>query len=297
MPYNLTESQKDIVRWMVREVRAGKLPEEFWVYWVSDIPEGILAEYEGEHPPVTQGGLDALAASDLILSKPHNESHGGGSRKCTVLGNAFAAVDSDFDAPETPVVTLEEGLRQGEPQETRDRIIRELEDAISEFEQLLNSDPDEERVQLYLSLDRNKILLEPSAENIIPKLGLGSEYVTDFVIQMPQQRYILVEIEKPGHLVLTRKGRVTAKVTDAQQQVEDWLNWVRDYPSYAQSIMPGISEPRGWVIIGRREDMSLNNRRVLTGRNANLQRINLMTFDDLLDRARQHLENLRKLSA
>jgi hypothetical protein len=70
VPYNLTESQKDIVRWMVRENRAGKLPEEFWVYWVSDTPEGMFGEYEEEPPSVTQGTLDALAASDLILNEP-----------------------------------------------------------------------------------------------------------------------------------------------------------------------------------------------------------------------------------
>ncbi len=105
MPYNLTEGQKNLVRWMVQEVRAGKLPEEFWVYWVAETPEGMLVEYEEEYPSVTQGALDALAASDLILSQPHFRQHGESSRKCTLMGNAFAAVDSDFDAPDTSFVT------------------------------------------------------------------------------------------------------------------------------------------------------------------------------------------------
>lgn len=157
------------------------------------------------------------------------------------------------------------GLKQGDPQETRDRVVWELEAAVSEFSDLLDTEPEEEKVQLYLSINRNKILLEPSAVNIIPKLELGSEYVTDFVIKLPQQRYILVEIEKPGHSLFTKKGRVTAKVTDAQQQVEDWLNWVSDYPSYAQNSMPGIREPQGWVIVGRRNSMSESDRRARQG--------------------------------
>ena len=188
------------------------------------------------------------------------------------------------------------GLRQGELQETRDRVIIELEAAIREFRSLLDAEPDEEKVQLYLSIDRNKILLEPSALSITPKIKLGSEYVTDFVIELSQRQYILVEIEKPEHTLFTKQGRVTAKVTDAQQQVEDWINWIRDYPPYAQNSMPGVSEPQGWVILGRRESLSESDRRTLAGRNANHQRISIMTFDDLLDRAKQHLENLRKLS-
>ena len=99
LAYNLTDSQKDLLRKLVQEVRAGNLPEEFWVYWVSETPVGRVGEYEGGHPPpVTQGALDALTASDLILSEPHYEPHGESSRKCTLMGNAYTAVDSDFDA-------------------------------------------------------------------------------------------------------------------------------------------------------------------------------------------------------
>ena len=98
MPYNLTEGQKDLLRKIVQEVRTGNLPEEFSVLWVADSPIGIFAEYEGEHPPpVTQGALDALAHSEMILSEPYFRQHGESSRKCTLLGNAFTAVDSNFD--------------------------------------------------------------------------------------------------------------------------------------------------------------------------------------------------------
>ena len=97
MPYNLTDGQKDLLRKIVEEVRAGNLPEEFWVYWVEEVPEGVFGEYEGEHPPpVTRGALDALAASDLILSEPSYGQHQESSRRCTLLGNAYTAVDSDF---------------------------------------------------------------------------------------------------------------------------------------------------------------------------------------------------------
>jgi uncharacterized protein (TIGR02391 family) len=108
VPYNLTDGQKALLRRLVQEVRAGNLPEEFWVYWVNEKRTGFFSgsEYKGEHPPpVTQGALDALAAAELILSEPHYESHGESSRKCTLRGSAYTAVDSDFDAPDTSFVT------------------------------------------------------------------------------------------------------------------------------------------------------------------------------------------------
>ena len=51
MSYNLTEGQKDLLRKLVQEVKADNLPEEFWVYWISETPLGVFAEYKGEHPP------------------------------------------------------------------------------------------------------------------------------------------------------------------------------------------------------------------------------------------------------
>ncbi len=71
------------------------------------------------------------------------------------------------------------GLAKVPPQEVRERVIAELEAAVDGFAELLDSDPGEEMVQMYLSLKRNKILLEPSAVSITPKVELGSEYVTD----------------------------------------------------------------------------------------------------------------------
>jgi hypothetical protein len=65
MSYNLIESQKDLVRWLVQEVRAKRLSEGFWVYWVSE-GGGFIGEYEGgKHHSIAQGALDALTISNL----------------------------------------------------------------------------------------------------------------------------------------------------------------------------------------------------------------------------------------
>ena len=53
-----------------------------------------------------------MAHSELILSKPYCEQHGESSRKCTLLGNAYTAVDSDFGS---------RGLQYAEPRSIPER--------------------------------------------------------------------------------------------------------------------------------------------------------------------------------
>jgi hypothetical protein len=187
------------------------------------------------------------------------------------------------------------GLQQVQPERQRDEVISRLGDAIREFRELLDTQPAEEEVQRYLSQDRNKILLQPEAVNITPKVRLGAEYVPDFVIELPRRQYIFVEIEHPQHQVITQNGRPSSKLTDATQQVEDWFHWTSDNISYARGILPDISEPSGMVILGRRTGIPREHGQVLRRRNAEYHRIEFMTFDDLLENAEQHHSNLRHL--
>lgn len=41
--------------------------------------------------------------------------------------------------------------------------------------------------------------------------------------------------------------------------------------------------------------MTENQQRVLESRNARIQNITIVTYDDLLDRAKQYVENLRRM--
>jgi hypothetical protein len=189
------------------------------------------------------------------------------------------------------------GLAPAPPgKEQQNRVIAELEAAINEFEQVLEIHAnDEEKVQIYLGIKRNQILLDPSALSITPKVKLGSEYVPDFVIQVAEEQYVLVKIERPALSVLTKEGRPRAELTHAQQQVKDWFDWIGRHGEYARSILPGISEPEGWVIMGRRSSIPTEHKHVLARENADSRRITTKTYDDLLDRAKQYLENLRGL--
>jgi hypothetical protein len=109
--YNLTDNQKDILRWLVKQVRNGSLPEEFHILW-SDDEKAYIFEYIGEKkeetPIIKMGALDSLAFTNLILCNITYETKVGSSgnyqgeknRRCTLLGKAYEAVDTDFNSPD-----------------------------------------------------------------------------------------------------------------------------------------------------------------------------------------------------
>lgn len=118
MAYNLTEDHKNILRWIVQENRSGNLPDEFMVQWISGM--GAIFEYSGgEHPEMSRGTLDVLDRAGLLLSdisyetkssisgsKRSKVTHSSRerSRRCVLTAEAYRAVDSDFDAPDTGFV-------------------------------------------------------------------------------------------------------------------------------------------------------------------------------------------------
>jgi hypothetical protein len=181
-----------------------------------------------------------------------------------------------------------------EPSSKPNLPVSRLESLVNDFEALLDSDPNEETVQQFLAA--NPILLCPSAAKVRPKVGLGAEHKTDFVVELPELDYVLVELELPGSPLFTQKGDPSAGLTHGRKQVEDWLQWVHEHLSYVRETLPGLNAPDCWVIIGRSRDLSQSNRRSLSRMNAEQAHITILTYDELLDRVRGFISNLKRLS-
>jgi hypothetical protein len=123
--YNLTPTQKELLRLIVKRVRAKQMPEEFTVSWGRDgvgmlhdadasyHPGAVLPpmlSFPASHraPEFTRGAIDALAANQLLHVRTESGSGGGFEveevRHCTLTGKAYEAVDSNFAAPDTSFV-------------------------------------------------------------------------------------------------------------------------------------------------------------------------------------------------
>ena len=161
--------------------------------------------------------------------------------------------------------------------------IKLSEPLLQQFDELINQDLREEDYQVFLK--QHPVFLDPLAADVIPKQKLGIEMVTDFILRRYDNKYIVVEIEKPQDRMFTVANDFSAEFTHAFGQVLDFQQWVDSHAAYARIHMPDISSPRGLLVIGRRKGLSEENKAKLHRFSVNCVSIDIVTFDDLLQNA------------
>lgn len=161
---------------------------------------------------------------------------------------------------------------------------------VNEYRRLLEMEGREEIVQKFLR--DNPVFIDPLAKEVLSKKKLGNDLITDFVISRFDSKYVVVEIEKPQTPIFTLADNFTAEFTHAFGQVLDFQSWIRDNISYAQKLMPDISNPRGMLIIGLTDKLSVKQKAKLSMFCQSLHNIEILGFDDLHRKANSLLENI-----
>jgi hypothetical protein len=105
MKYNLTNGQKDLLKEIVSLIQSGSLNEEFQIFWSGNDATGYEAMLISTGKPgkmlssATKSGITALEDNSLL------SCHGSESRPtCTLTGESYRAVETDFNAPDTSFV-------------------------------------------------------------------------------------------------------------------------------------------------------------------------------------------------
>jgi hypothetical protein len=188
-------------------------------------------------------------------------------------------------------VEIKEGFAARFMRVSADATIRLTRSLLDEFADLIDSNRPESDYQEFLQ--QNPALLDPLAADVYPTAQLGLEFKTDFVIRRHDGRYIVVEIEKPQDRLSTAQRDFAAPMTHAVGQVMDFQQWVADNIAYAQTRLPGIVDPAGLLVMGRRAGLEGRATRKLARWQINSRHIDLVTYDELLDRGRALLRSLR----
>lgn len=163
---------------------------------------------------------------------------------------------------------------------------------INKFSQLIDQELNEEEYQIFLK--KNPVLLDPLGSSIIDKHKLGDDYITDFVLETLKGEFIIIEIEKPQDKIFTQSNDFTSKFIHAFGQVIDFIDWIENNIAYADKKLPGISSPRGLLIMGRSELLEGNKLNKFRRFKRNSNSIEILTYDDVLNRARSLYNNIRK---
>lgn len=171
--------------------------------------------------------------------------------------------------------------------------VAKIEAAIGALEAALVNVNEGEAV-LQRCLTDHPILFGTQYRRMIAKHRLGSEFEMDFALERFDGIFELVEIEACTHNLYTRGGNPSAALLHAEQQVLDWQDWIEEKSFYARERLPDIRQPIGYVIIGRRESLSATDRKKLARRNVSFRgHIQVLTYDDILDKCKTLLQSLR----
>jgi hypothetical protein len=137
-------------------------------------------------------------------------------------------------------------------------------------------------------------LLCPTHDAVWSKLRFG-KHVSDFVFREPYNDYTLVEIEAPHRELFRKDGHPRQELTHAIGQIDDWLRYIQENRADVESRLGlnGISAtPRTLVVIGRSTSLSEDDRRKLPVMQGQRPRLSILTYDDVINRARAELERL-----
>jgi len=97
----LTEKQKNLLRWIVKEVRADHLPEDC-IWYITTLTDCGWVDYKGSdsHPYVEFATFDILEEYGYIKWQQKSQHQYKGA----LTGKAYEAVDSNFDEPDRSAI-------------------------------------------------------------------------------------------------------------------------------------------------------------------------------------------------
>lgn len=155
---------------------------------------------------------------------------------------------------------------------------------LSEFRELIESKQNHEPSFQHF-FEQHPQLLDPMAMQVWPQPNVFGSRIPDFVIRRSDNSYVIVEIECPGKLLVTKGGQLSSHVTHAEQQVVDYRTYMMRHLSELRSIFPSFSDPECLVVLGVQDKLKQDQQHVLSMANNSRHKLKIVGFDWLLQRA------------
>lgn len=183
------------------------------------------------------------------------------------------------DAVETLVTALSaKWLRFGPP-------------ALDQYRRLIAESPDDEPAfQAFFC--RYPQLLDPMAVQIWSQPDLHGALEPDFVVRRADDSYLVVEIECPGKLLMTKGAQLSGEATHAEKQAVEYESFLSERVQEARTHFPRYRRADCLVIIGTEANLDGTQSEALERANQRRQNIRIAGFDWLEARARTLIENV-----
>jgi hypothetical protein len=135
-------------------------------------------------------------------------------------------------------------------------------------------------------------LLDPMAVQVWSQPDFHGAAEPDFVIRRADDSYLVVEIECPGKLLLTKNGQLSRDSVHAEKQALDYESFLSDRIAEARMHFPNYRRADCLAVIGLETSLTTGQRQDLDRANGRRQNLKVVGFDWLLDRARTVISNV-----
>lgn len=140
--------------------------------------------------------------------------------------------------------------------------------------------------------EANPQLLDPMAVEVWPEPNLFGSRKPDFVVKRSDGSYLVIEIECPKKMLVTKAGNLSAAASHAENQAMDYRSYMMQHISSVRETFPTFSDPDCLVIVGLESSLTDGQKSALFRHNAHRHRLDVVGFDWILDRARRISENV-----
>lgn len=157
----------------------------------------------------------------------------------------------------------------------------------------LIQNPKTKERELHRFLLKHPMALDAYGFGIMSEVWLDKEHRIDLILRYGfNDKYLtLIELERATWPIFTKSGDIRSEVNHAVRQVEDWMNWWTDKNNRVPKELDGSLPTEGLVVVGRSINLSDRNKKRLLNINNN-RKVKIITYDDLLDRLQNFMNNV-----
>ncbi len=156
---------------------------------------------------------------------------------------------------------------------------------LTEYDHLLTGPGDVECI-FQDFFESHPLMLDSRAFQVWAKPDFHGRFEPDFVIRTYDNSYVVVEIEKPAKLLMTQERQVSADVSHAIRQVNDYMEYLRTHFAAATETFPEFTVPTGLVVVGLESTLNDGQKAALRRENQGRSDIRIVGFDELANTAK-----------
>lgn len=162
---------------------------------------------------------------------------------------------------------------------------------LAAYDDLLAGTGDDESV-FQRFFERHPLILDSKAFQVWSKPDFHGQLEPDFVIRTYDDRYVIVEIETPAKLLITRQRQLSADATHAISQVLEYQEYLLNHLAVVPVTFPNFTSPAGLVVVGRESSLDERQKAALLRQNLRGDNIRIVGFDALADAAKAVTSNV-----